>query len=658
MAPHLTTPVYAPDGSAVVVQDEGSETVAQATTIDFRGAGVVVTEVGGAARVTIAGPASGDAPDIAEEGVTVGDDPPTRIDFVGAGVTVTDAGGGTVTVTIPADVVGPASSVDNAIPRYDGTTGKLLQGTTNGPKIDDSGNVTMTALKTIDGRDPSVDGTALDGHIADPMPHAGHALASDLDLLTTRVGEAEDDIEVVATDLASHIADPAPHPNEVPTSRTITVGGLLQAAGGGATDLSADFLLTTSIATGKLAGRSTAGTGVLEAITVGSNLSLVGGTLSASTSGGDVVGPASSTDNAIARFDGTTGKLLQNGATQPTIDDSGNIGLTALKTVDGRDLSVDGAALDAHVAAASPHSAHATLSGGLVPIAQIPTGTVSSSSTVPLNNDARLGRFIIARCATIANDTLSGLAARDAITPVAGEIVLVRQQTTVAENGLYAAAAGAWSRVPETMVYGLTVSVAEGNVMIGSVHQLQGDGTSWSCLSSQTQNEICRPVYAAAASTSILSTTLQGGMYRTEKRILFGHAICRTSGVSGSGTYSVAIYQVPGGAMKGTARLIASATAIAAAAGGNQDTALTPSLAIIEPGYYYVLVGKYGGTSVTFVTWAGGLVSLLTTNMLSGTVPAIFSSSLSPTTLPATIDPATDLTVSGNDLHPIIRLRY
>lgn len=29
--------------------------------------------------------------------------------------------------------------------------------------------------------------------------------------------------------------------------------------------------------------------------------------------GGDVVGPASSTDNALVRFDGTTGKLIQNG---------------------------------------------------------------------------------------------------------------------------------------------------------------------------------------------------------------------------------------------------------------------------------------------------------------------------------------------------------
>jgi hypothetical protein len=37
--------------------------------------------------------------------------------------------------------------------------------------------------------------------------------------------------------------------------------------------------------------------------------------------GGDVVGPSSATDNAVARFDTTTGKLIQNSTT--TIDDSG-----------------------------------------------------------------------------------------------------------------------------------------------------------------------------------------------------------------------------------------------------------------------------------------------------------------------------------------------
>ena len=41
---------------------------------------------------------------------------------------------------------------------------------------------------------------------------------------------------------------------------------------------------------------------------------------------GDVVGPASSTDNAIARFDGTTGKLIQNSTV--TISDAGGISTT------------------------------------------------------------------------------------------------------------------------------------------------------------------------------------------------------------------------------------------------------------------------------------------------------------------------------------------
>lgn len=46
----------------------------------------------------------------------------------------------------------------------------------------------------------------------------------------------------------------------------------------------------------------------------------------ASGGSGDVTGPASSTDNAIARYDGTTGKIIQNSGA--TVDDSGNIAAT------------------------------------------------------------------------------------------------------------------------------------------------------------------------------------------------------------------------------------------------------------------------------------------------------------------------------------------
>ena len=53
------------------------------------------------------------------------------------------------------------------------------------------------------------------------------------------------------------------------------------------------------------------------------NVAITGGTISGITGLGDVVGPASATDNAIVRFDATTGKLIQNSAV--TIDDAGNI---------------------------------------------------------------------------------------------------------------------------------------------------------------------------------------------------------------------------------------------------------------------------------------------------------------------------------------------
>jgi len=59
--------------------------------------------------------------------------------------------------------------------------------------------------------------------------------------------------------------------------------------------------------------------------------------------GGDVTGPASATDNAICRFDGTSGKDIQNSLC--TIDDAGT--LTAPVVVTG-DLEMRCPERDAH----------------------------------------------------------------------------------------------------------------------------------------------------------------------------------------------------------------------------------------------------------------------------------------------------------------------
>ena len=62
-----------------------------------------------------------------------------------------------------------------------------------------------------------------------------------------------------------------------------------------------------------------------------------------SNGAGDVVGPASSTDNAVVRYDGTTGKLVQDSGV--TIDDSGNLTVDGLiGTINGTDIDMDSVA--------------------------------------------------------------------------------------------------------------------------------------------------------------------------------------------------------------------------------------------------------------------------------------------------------------------------
>lgn len=55
-----------------------------------------------------------------------------------------------------------------------------------------------------------------------------------------------------------------------------------------------------------------------------------------------------------------------------------------------------------------------------------------------------------ARCATTANTALTGLLTIDGITLVALDRILVKNQTAPAENGIYTAASGAWTRATDS----------------------------------------------------------------------------------------------------------------------------------------------------------------------------------------------------------------
>lgn len=82
--------------------------------------------------------------------------------------------------------------------------------------------------------------------------------------------------------------------------------------------------------------------------------------------------------------------------------------------------------------------------------------------------------FCAVRIASTANLGLSGLAAIDGVTPVAGNLVLAKNQTTASQNGIYIAAAGAWTRWggynSDAQIRGSNVYVFEGTVNANTVY--------------------------------------------------------------------------------------------------------------------------------------------------------------------------------------------
>ena len=86
------------------------------------------------------------------------------------------------------------------------------------------------------------------------------------------------------------------------------------------------------------------------------------------------------------------------------------------------------------------------------------------------------------RAATTANITLSGTQTIDAVAVVAGDRVLVKNQTNASQNGIYVCATGVWSRASDAdavgeLKAGSSVFVAEGTVNGDSGWLISTDGT-------------------------------------------------------------------------------------------------------------------------------------------------------------------------------------
>ena len=186
--------------------------------------------------------------------------------------------------------------------------------------VDEAGNIDVVGL--VDGRDIAADGDILDDLSIDSVEGPGSAVNNALARFDGTTGKLIQNSIAILTD-------------------TGTLTGLTQMNIGGSLDSSAIFSLD-STTQGLLPPRMT--TTQRDAIVSPAtgltiyNITALQGQVFDGTNweagDGDVQGPASSTDNALARFDAATGKLIQNSLA--ILDDSGNLSGLDTVTISGQ----------------------------------------------------------------------------------------------------------------------------------------------------------------------------------------------------------------------------------------------------------------------------------------------------------------------------------
>ena len=262
-----------------------------------------------------------------------------------AGQVLTNDGNGVLSWTTPSgsgDVTGPTTSTNFALPRFSGTSGNLLLDSS--VIVDDSNNlVTGGFVKTqtsFQMEDP--------GSGSNTISLTAPTLTGDYTLtFPTSVGTSGQFLSTDGSGVLSWSTPSGSGDVNGPASSTNTAIALFG-------DTSGKTLINSLVtidASGNVttAGSLTSGSTILKDSGSSNTITLTVPTLSSSytltlptndgtngqilvtngsgvlswntPSGGDVTGPGSSTDEALVRFDGTTGKLLQNSTA--TLTDTG-----------------------------------------------------------------------------------------------------------------------------------------------------------------------------------------------------------------------------------------------------------------------------------------------------------------------------------------------
>jgi hypothetical protein len=242
-------------------------------------------------------------------------------------------------------VVGPASATDTAIVRYDGTTGKLVQST--GITIDGSDNIANAG---------TYNGVTVETHAS--RHESGGADQIDLTGLI---------------DLDGYVVGPASATDTALVRYDGTTGKLVQNSGitvDGSDNISNAGTYNGVTVEGHASRHESGGADQID-VTGLINLD------------GYVVGPASATDTAIVRYDGTTGKLVQN--TGITVDGSDNIANAG---------TFNGVTVETHASRHESGGADQIDVTGLVNLDGYVVGPASATDTALVRYDGTTGKLV------------------------------------------------------------------------------------------------------------------------------------------------------------------------------------------------------------------------------------------------------------------------
>lgn len=207
------------------------------------------------------------------------------------------------------DVSGPASSTDGNLAVYDGVTGKLLK---------DGGATSAFAAASHSHAATDITSSTLDG---DRLPALSETKKGACPATGTPSGKyLKDDGSWASPAGAGDVVGPASATDSNFAAFDSTTGKLIKDSGSAAATFatashnhSASEITSSTLDGDRLPAISTTKKGAVPPTGTPSGLYLKDdGNWSAPSGAGDVVGPASSTNNNLVTFDGTTGKLVKD----------------------------------------------------------------------------------------------------------------------------------------------------------------------------------------------------------------------------------------------------------------------------------------------------------------------------------------------------------